>query len=149
MSTPRLTEERLRTWVVSQPDRERMCLGILASDSRFVDVRPRRPKGGRDGSRDIELTCDGHTVWGAVGFRNNATDSKEDKKWVVDKFSEDLDAALKENPSLWGFVFLTNIDLTPSEVTNLSRSLQNAAVSPLLRSFTVNALESPLIAQPV
>lgn len=94
-----------------------MCLGVLAAVSHFSDVRPRRPKGGPDGSRDIELVCDGRDVWGGVGFRNNATDSVEDKKWVVAKYQSDIESAQDQNPSLWGFVFLTNIDLTPTEVS--------------------------------
>lgn len=62
---PQLTEERLRTWIVSQVDSERMCLGILALDSRFSNVKPRRPKGGPDGGRDIEAVFDNReTVWG-------------------------------------------------------------------------------------
>jgi hypothetical protein len=58
-------------------------------------------------------------VWGAVGFRNSATDSSEDKSWVRKKFLQDLGAALAEKPDLRGFVFFTNVDLTPAEVDAL------------------------------
>src|SRR5262249_3652345 len=120
MSDTRFTEERLRTWVLGQYDRERMCAGILSLDRRFSNVKPRRPKGGPDGGRDIEATFDGReTVWGAVGFRANATDDNDDKKWVEKKFKDDLKSAKEENPSVRGFVFFTNIDLTPSEVRDL------------------------------
>jgi hypothetical protein len=115
MATPRETEERLRTWTQSQADRERLCAALLELDQRFQDVKPRRPKGGPDGARDIEAKYEGRVVWGAVGFRNNAIDSKEDKQWVATKFRSDLDAALVESPGLHGFVFLTNVDLTPAE----------------------------------
>ena len=122
MSEPRLTEERLRTWMLSQSDRERLCLGILALDPRFADVKPRRPKGGPDGARDIEAVFQNREkVWGAVGFRANARDDHEDKRWVQTKFKYDVDAARRENSSLWGFVFFTNIDLTPAEVTTLEQ----------------------------
>jgi hypothetical protein len=120
-STPRLTEERLRTWLDSnQVQRERLCLAILSLDPSYTDVRPRRPKGGPDGSRDIEATVrEGLPVWGAVGFRNQASDSPEDKRTIRAKFVSDLDAALTENPDLKGFIFFTNVDLTPSEVDEL------------------------------
>ena len=91
MSTTRLTEERLRTWITDQVDSERMCLGILALDARFSNIKPRRPKGGPDGGRDIEAVFDNHkVVWGGVGFRANVTDSKEDKKWIENKFKADI-----------------------------------------------------------
>jgi len=122
MSKPRLTEERLRTWAIGQDERERMCLGILALDPRFSNIRPRRPKGGPDGGRDIEAEFDnGETVWIGVGFRANVTDSSEDKKWVENKFKNDIRAAKIANPGLWGFVFLTNVDLTPAELSKLEK----------------------------
>ena len=122
MSEPRQTEERLRTWVLNQSDRERLCLGILSLDARFSEVKPRRPKGGPDGARDIEAVFQNQEkVWGAVGFRANARDDNEDKRWVQTKFKGDVDAAKDENPSLWGFIFFTNIDLTPDEVTGLEQ----------------------------
>lgn len=130
MSDPRLTEERLRTWVLNQADRERLCLGILALDSRFSNVKPRRPKGGPDGARDIEAHFDNrHVVWGAVGFRANVTDSGDDKRWVQGKFKKDVDAARSENSSLWGFVFLTNVDLTPAQVDALEQYARGKGLS--------------------
>lgn len=122
MSEPRLTEERLRTWALGQDERERMCLSILALDSRFSNIKPRRPKGGPDGGRDIEAIFDNReVVWGAVGFRNSVTDSNEDKKWVKRKFSQDIDSAKTKNTTLWGFVFFTNVDLTPAEISELEK----------------------------
>ncbi len=56
---------------------------------------------------------------GAVGFRNSANDSNEDKAWVKRKFQSDLAAAIKENVELKSFVFLTNIDLTPAEIRGI------------------------------
>ena len=123
MSTARLTEERLRTWIINQDDRERVCLGILALDARFSNIKPRRPKGGPDGGRDIEAVFDNReVVWGGVGFRANVNDSGEDKKWVEKKFKDDIRSAKDKNPELRGFVFFTNVDLTPAEVSMLEQS---------------------------
>jgi hypothetical protein len=123
MSTARLTEERLRTWIINQDDRERVCLGILALDARFSNIKPRRPKGGPDGGRDIEAVFDNReVVWGSVGFRANVNDSGKDKKWVEKKFKDDIRSAKDKNPELWGFVFFTNVDLTPAEVSMLEQS---------------------------
>lgn len=120
MSTVRLTEERLRTWALAQEERERMCLGILSLDPRYSNVKPRRPKGGPDGGRDIEAVfSDRILVWGGVGFRNNAVDSAEDKRWAREKFESDVSTARLEAPDLLGFVFFTNVDLTPGEVSDL------------------------------
>lgn len=116
-----LTEERLRTWLDgNQVQRERMCMALLSLNQKYSDIRPRRPKGGPDGGRDIEAFYDdSYIVWGAVGFRNSANDSKEDKKWIKQKFEDDLKSALDENPNLKGFVFFTNVDLTPAEEAEL------------------------------
>lgn len=130
MSDVRLTEERLRTWVTSQDEQERMCLGVLALDGRFSDVKPRRPKGGPDQGRDIEAVLDGRrVVWGAVGFRKNATDSNTDKQVIKKKFKDDLHAAKNKNPALDGFVFFTNVDLTPAEVLELERHSRSEGFS--------------------
>ena len=130
MATAKLTEERLRTWIINQDDRERMCLGILGLDGRFSNIKPRRPKGGPDGGRDIEALFDNReVVWGAVGFRNNVTDSSEDKKWTETKFKSDLSSAKAANPHLWGFVFFTNVDLTPAELSNLEQYARSQGLS--------------------
>ena len=122
MSTTRLTEERLHKWITDQAGRERMCLGILALDARFSDIKPRRPKGGPDGGRDIEAVFDNReVVWGGVGFRANVNDSGEDKKWVEKKFKADIRSAKDKNPELWGFVFFTNVDLTSAELLNFEQ----------------------------
>jgi hypothetical protein len=123
-----------------------MCLGILAIDERFGNPRPRCPKGGPDGARDIEVIFNGVETWGAVGFRNSANDSHEDKRWVRNKFEADLDAAIRENPVLQSFVFLTNIDLTPTELRHLmdvanSRSIPQCEV--LYRERIRHLLDSP------
>jgi len=113
---PALTDERLRTWLDgNQVDRERLCLSLLALDPRFRDVRPRHPKGGPDGGRDIEaLMEDGREAWGAIAFRNHATDGTGDVSWVKSKFRKDLDAALKNRVALGAFIFMTNVALSNS-----------------------------------
>lgn len=130
MSTVRLTEERLRTWALAQEARERLCLGVLALDLRYTNVKPRRPKGGPDGGRDIEAVFDNREiVWGGVGFRASATDSADDKRWVAQKFEDDIDSAIAANPQIWGFVFFTNVDLTPGELRTLERTARDLGLS--------------------
>ncbi|MBA4030923.1 MAG: hypothetical protein C0478_08530 [Planctomyces sp.] len=87
---------------------------------RYTNVEPRRPKGGPDGGRDLQAIYDNtQVVWGAVGFKNSANDSSENKRWVRDKFLSDLESALEKNVDLHGFVFFTNVDLTMGEVDEL------------------------------
>ena len=126
----RETEARLRSWLdANQVQRERLCAQMLPLMGDYSEVVPRRPKGGPDGSRDLEAIFGGSIeVWGAVGFRNSAKDDKNDKTWVKKKFKADLNAALKKNPNLKGFVFLTNVDLTPTEQDSLKEYGHNKNV---------------------
>lgn len=84
-SRPHHTEERLRSWLDgNQVDRERMCQALLALDPRYLDVRPRHPKGGPDQGRDLEARLnDGRVVWAAIGFRNSVSNSATDKRAIV------------------------------------------------------------------
>jgi len=111
------TDERLKNYLdTNQLQWERMCLAILSIDKRFTNVRPRHPRGGPDGGRDIEaMFQDEQKAYGAVGFLNQATDSKDDKKKAQSKFRDDLTAALDAEPGLKAFVFFTNVNLTASE----------------------------------
>ena len=122
MSDPRLTEERLRSWLdANQPQRERLCLHLLPLLGAYTCVTPRRPKGGPDGARDIQAIFDGTLeIWGAVGFQNSADDSAKNKTWIKKKFQDDLKAALGTNSTLKGFLFFTNIDMTPKEQSELT-----------------------------
>jgi hypothetical protein len=121
MPDSRTTEERLRSWLDSnQVQRERLCAQLLSLLGQYSHVEPRRPKGGPDGARDIQAVYNGHlAVWGAVGFRNSAKDDNEDKNWVRKKFKDDLQAAQEQRSDLKGFVFFTNVDLTPGEQDEL------------------------------
>lgn len=121
MPDSRVTEERLRTWLdANQVQRERLCAQLLPLLGSYSDVEPRRPKGGPDGARDLQAVHNGQVrVWGAVGFRNSAKDDENDKRWVRKKFKDDLQAALEENAFLRGFVFFSNVDLTPGEQDDL------------------------------
>ena len=76
---PYQTDERLKSYLdTNQLHREQLCRAILAIDKRFSDVRPRHPRGGPDGGRDIEaLFRDESLAYGAVGFVNQANDSKD------------------------------------------------------------------------
>ena len=119
---PRLTEERLKSWLdADQAQQKRLCVALLSLARGYTDVKPRRPKGGPDGARDLTAVFgDSLVIWGAVGFRNSVSDSTEDKRWVRKKFQDDLEDALNANGDLKGFVFFTNVDLTPAEQTQLA-----------------------------
>ena len=59
-------------------------------------------------------------------------------------FPEDLKAALKENPKLVGFVFFTNVDLTPAQKTKLIAYAQGKGVACQVFDMEIlrNALDS-------
>jgi hypothetical protein len=93
-----------------------MCRAILALDRRFSDVRPRHPRGGPDGGRDLEALYNSQQVaFGAIGFVNQANDSDEQAKQVAKKFKEDAKAAIASGDSPEVFVFLTNVCLTAGQ----------------------------------
>lgn len=70
---PYKTDERLKSYLdTNQMHREQMCLAVMAIDKRFTDVRPRHPRGGPDGARDIEAILNGiQRAFGAVGLTDN------------------------------------------------------------------------------
>ncbi len=118
---PYQTDEKLKSYLdTNQLHREQMCRAVLATDKRFTDVRPRHPRGGPDGGRDIQaIFRDELTAFGAVGFVNQANDSEEQKKKIKNKFSDDLESAISAEPKLKAFVFFTNINLTIGEKDSL------------------------------
>jgi hypothetical protein len=124
------TDERLKSYLdTNQLRREQMCLAVLAIDKRFTNVKPRHPRGGRDGGRDIEATLQGsQKVFGAVGFVNQADDSDRNKSASKKKFESDLGSALEANPQLAGFVFFTNVNLTVGEEDELISAAKNKNV---------------------
>lgn len=89
------TDERLKSFLdTNQLYREQMCRAVLATDKRFSDVRPRHPRGGPDGGRDIQAVYrDEQTTFGAVGFVNQGNDSDEQKRIIKKKFLDDLESA--------------------------------------------------------
>ena len=115
------TDERLKSYLdTNQLHREQMCRAVLATDKRYSDVRPRHPRGGPDGGRDIQaLYRDEQEAFGAVGFVNQANDSDEQKKTIKKKFSDDLESAISAHEGLTAFVFFTNINLTIGEKDSL------------------------------
>ena len=127
-----LTDERLRSWLdADQLKRERLCQAILSLDPRFSQVRPRQPRGGPNGGRDLEAlhASGGESVWGAIGFKNTANDSDKHRRWAMGKFQKDLKRALDENKTLEGFVFLTNVNLTVGEKADLEEEARKLGVS--------------------
>jgi hypothetical protein len=125
------TDERLKGYLdTNQLHREQMCLAILAIDKRFSEVRPRHPRGGPDGGRDIEAVFkDNQRVFGAVGFVNQADDSSEKKKKIKEKFGDDLISAISASPPCQVFVFLTNVNLTVGEKDELTSQARAKGLS--------------------
>ncbi|MBN9409428.1 MAG: hypothetical protein J0H69_09795 [Burkholderiales bacterium] len=115
------TDERLKGYLdTNQMHREQLCLAVLALDKRFADVRPRHPRGGPDGGRDLEAQFHGKELaFGAVGFVNQAADIEEKKKAIYTKFSDDLHSADAANPKPSAFIFFTNVNFTVGEKANL------------------------------
>ena len=106
-----------------------MCLAILAGDQRFTDVRPRHPRGGPDGGRDIEALFKGNQkAYGAVGFVNGANDSSEQKRKVRRKFIDDLESAIAAAPRPDAFVFFTNLSLSTGEKEDLIKEASGRKV---------------------
>jgi hypothetical protein len=125
------TDERLKSFLdTNQLARERLCLAVLAIDKRFTNVRPRHPRGGPDGARDIDATfLNSQMALGAVGFLNQANDSDEQKRRSISKFRDDLEAALAAEPAVKVFVFFTNVNLAISEKSVMVNLAQDRGVS--------------------
>ncbi|ASA58012.1 hypothetical protein [Vibrio gazogenes] len=124
------TDERLKSYLdTNQLHREQMCRAVLATDKRFSDVRPRHPRGGQDGGRDIQAVYrDEQTAFGAVGFVNQGNDSDEQKKTIKKKFSDDLESAISADKNLTAFIFFTNINLTIGEKDSLIEKAKKKGV---------------------
>ncbi len=116
------TDERLKSYLdTNQMHREQLCLAVLAMDKRFSEVRPRHPRGGPDGGRDIEAKYRrDQLAYGAVGFTNQATDTDEKKKGIRAKFTDDLESAWNAQPRPEVFVFLTNVNFTTGDKAELT-----------------------------
>ncbi|MDK9362939.1 hypothetical protein [Lelliottia wanjuensis] len=125
------TDERIKSYLdTNQLHREQMCRAILAIDKRYTDVRPRHPRGGRDGGRDLEAVYrEEQTAYGAVGFVNQANDSNEQKKSIRAKFISDLKSALSSNKELDAFVFFTNINMTIRDKESLIDAARTMNIS--------------------
>lgn len=142
------TDERLKGYLdTNQLYREQLCLAILALDKRFTNVRPRHPRGGPDGGRDIEAQFRGtELAYGAVGFVNQAADVEEKKRTIRTKFGDDLNSAWDANPRSSVFVFFTNVNFTVGEKSALvdqARAKGFAVCEILDRECLRVALDSP------
>jgi hypothetical protein len=131
LALPYDTDERLKSYLdTNQLHREQMCRAVLAIDKRFTDVRPRHPRGGPDGGRDIQaIFRESQTAFGAVGFVNQANDSNEHKKRVREKFIEDYQSALAAEAKPDVFVFFTNVNLTVGEKDALIADAKAAGIA--------------------
>jgi hypothetical protein len=128
---PYETDERLKSYLdTNQLYREQMCLAVMAIDKRFSNVRPRHPRGGPDGGRDIEGIFNGvQRVFGAVGFINQASDSDAQRNKSSAKFKEDLSAALIQQPAPEVFIFFTNVNLTAGEKDDLVKHAKSKGIA--------------------
>jgi hypothetical protein len=131
ISVPYTTDERLKSYLdTNQLGREQMCGAALAIDKRFSEVRPRHPRGGPDGGRDIEAVYrQAQLAYGAIGFVNQANDSGEQKRRINKKFSEDLASAIGADPRPEVFVFFTNLNLTIGEKDALIAEARHAGIT--------------------
>lgn len=109
--------------------RERMCRSVLSIDKRFSEVKPRHPRGGPDGGRDIQaIYKDDLITFGAVGFKNQANDSKEHKNDIKKKFKDDLNSAMSADIIPKAFVFFTNVNFTLLEKEELRSIARNKGI---------------------
>ncbi len=124
------TDERLKSYLdTNQLGREQLCRSVLALDRRFSEVRPRHPRGGPDGGRDIDAVFrQTQRTFCAVGFVNQANDSAQEKKAIRKKFQADLKSALDAETKPEVFVFLTNINLTVREKSALTKQATKAGL---------------------
>ncbi|MEM9463451.1 MAG: hypothetical protein AAGF11_55435 [Myxococcota bacterium] len=129
-NVPYQTDERLKSYLdTNQLHREQMCCAILAADHRFSEVRPRHPRGGPDEGRDIEAVYrDDQKAFGAVGFINQANDSKEQKRRIKSKFMDDLASALGATVRPDAFVFFTNVNFTIGEKGELVQKAKASGI---------------------
>lgn len=128
---PYETDERLKGFLdTNQLHREQMCRAVLEIDKRFSEVRPRHPRGGPDGGRDIEAVYrQAQRAYGGIGFVNQANDSSEQKKRIYTKFREDLASALGADPRPEVFVFFTNLNLSIGEKDGLIADARQSGIT--------------------
>jgi len=128
--TARRLKDHLNT---NQSARERMCLEVLAVQPGYTEIHPRLPEGGPDGGKDIEGLYEGKPCVGAVGFINNASDTKEHRDRAKAKFKEDLDRVIDSNNGAHQifecFVFFTNVALTPTIIKNCKKLAYDGGIN--------------------
>lgn len=128
---PYETEERLKSYLdANQQGREQLCLAVLQTDRFYSDIRPRQPKGGPDGNRDIQAIYNGEQVaFVAVGFVNGANDSRSQITQIRNKFKSDFTDAKEEYKDLKVFVFFTNILFTTGEKEKLEEYAKDNGIT--------------------
>lgn len=128
---PYETEERLKSYLdANQQGREQLCLAVLQTDRFYSDIRPRQPKGGPDGNRDIQAIYNGEQIaFVAVGFVNGANDSRPQKTQIKNKFKSDFTDAKEEYKDLKVFVFFTNILFTTGEKEKLEEYAKGKGIT--------------------
>lgn len=108
MGEGRETFYRLLNWDKGQAPSERLAAVILSKEG-FNSVDPSHPLGGKDGLKDMTLSCEGKRWIGAVFFPRGQQAFSEIKK----KFLHDL-SGVSENKAQ-GLAFVTNQELRIGE----------------------------------
>ena len=125
------TDQRLKSYLdTNQLARERLCLSLLQLEKRFSDVRHRQPRGGPDGGRDLEARYEEtRLAFGAVGFLNQASDTKEHKTQAKAKFRKDAGRAIANTPRPDVFAFFTNVSFTAQARNSLQAEARELGFS--------------------
>lgn len=127
---PQETYKRLKDYLnANQAHREQMCLAILSLDKNYSNIKPVHPYGGRDGGKDIKaIYKNEYEAYGAVGFVNDANDTDDQKKLIINKFDSDLEKALKANNDLKCFIFFTNIKFSEGKKNELIKKANKSGI---------------------
>lgn len=106
-----------------------MCLALLSLDQSYSSIEPGRPEGGPDHGRDLQCIFEQRLkCFGAIGFKNNANDSTEQKREIIKKFKDDLAKAINADQLVRAFVFFTNVDLTLGEQDELKQYARSKGI---------------------
>jgi hypothetical protein len=133
------TQFRLLEWTQGQAPAERLAAQILDAEG-FKDVDPSHPLGGKDGGRDGECTRDGEPwVWAAYFPRGQQNFNE-----IKTKFSKDIEAARKHNPT--GVAFVTNQELRLDERKQLRLLASDFKVRLLHLERVATVLDRPTMA---
>lgn len=131
---------RLREWTQGQTPSERLAAQVVHAEG-YEGIDPSHPLGGKDGGKDAVATKDGKSWVMGVYFPRGQQSLGTIKK----KITDDLVGARKQKP--YGFVFVTNQELTLSERADME-ALGNGIVVELYHlERTMHVIDRPGMAQ--